>query len=40
MLQSYSRQDTLVLPEKQRYRSVGQDQKPRDETMQLWSSNP
>ena len=37
--QSYSNQDNMVLAQKQKYRSMEQDRKPRDKPMQLWSTN-
>ena len=39
ILQSYSNQDSMVLAQKQKYRSVEQDRKPRDKPMYLWSIN-
>ena len=36
-LQSYSNQDSIVLPQKQKYRSMEQDRKPRDKPMHIWS---
>ena len=39
ILQSYSNQDNMVLAQKQKYRSVEQDRKPRDKPMHLWSIN-
>ena len=33
LLQSYSNQDRMVLAQKQKYRSVEQDRKPRDKSM-------
>ena len=39
ILQSYSNQDNVVLAQKQKYRSVEQDRKPRDKPMHLWSTN-
>ena len=36
-LQSYSHQDSMVLAQKQKYRSVQQDRKPRDKPMHIWS---
>ena len=38
MLQSYSNLDSIVLAQKQKYRSVEQDRKPRDKPMHIWSS--
>ena len=38
-LQSYySNQDNMVLAQKQKYRSMEQDRKPRDKPMHIWSS--
>ena len=37
ILQSYSNQDSMVLTEKQKYRSMEQDRKPRDKPMHIWS---
>ena len=34
ILQSYSNQDSMVLTQKQKYRSMEQDRKPRDKPMQ------
>ena len=39
ILQSYSNQDNIVLAQKQKYRSVEQDRKPRDKPTHLWSTN-
>ena len=39
VLQSYSNQDSMVLAQKQKYRSVVQDRKPRDKPMHIWSPN-
>ena len=36
-LQCYSHQDSMVLPQKQKYRSMEQDRKPRDKSMHIWS---
>ena len=38
VLQSYSHQDSMVLAQKQKYRSVEQDRKHRDKPMHIWSS--
>ena len=38
-LQSYSNRKSMVLAQKQMYRSVKQDRKPRDKPMYLWSPN-
>ena len=39
ILQSYSNQDNMVLAQKQKYRSMEQDRKPRDKPTHLWSTN-
>ena len=39
ILQSYSNGDNMVLAQKQKYRSMEQDRKPRDKSMHLWSTN-
>ena len=36
ILQSYSHQDSRVLAQKQKYRPMEQDRKPRNEPMHLW----
>ena len=36
ILKSYSNQDNKVLAQKQRYRSMEQDRKPRDKPTHLW----
>ena len=36
ILQSYSHQDSMVLAQKQKYRPMEQDRKPRDKPMHLW----
>ena len=36
ILQSYSYQDSMVLAQKQKYRSAEQDRKPRNKLMHLW----
>ena len=36
ILQSYSNQDSMVLAQKQKYRSMEQDRKPRDKPMHIW----
>ena len=36
ILQSYSNQDNMVLAQKQKYRSMEQDRKPRNKLMHLW----
>ena len=36
MLQSYSPQDSMVLAQKQKYRPMEQDRKPRNKPMHLW----
>ena len=35
LLQSYSHQDSMVLAQRQKYRSVEQNRKPRDKSTQL-----
>ena len=37
ILQSYSNQDSMVLAQKQKYRSMAQDRKPRDKPTHIWS---
>ena len=37
ILQRYSNQDSMVLAQKQKYRSVEQDRKPRDKPTHIWS---
>ena len=37
LLQSYSNQDNMVVAQKQKYRSMEQDRKPRDKPMYIWS---
>ena len=37
ILQSYSNQDSMVLLQKQKYRSMEQDSKPRDKPTHIWS---
>ena len=39
ILQSYSNQENMVLAQKQKYRSMEQDTKPRDKPTHLWSTN-
>ena len=39
LLQSYSNLDSMVLAQKQKYRSVEQDRKPRDKPTHVWSTN-
>ena len=36
ILQSYSNQNSMVLAQKEKYRSMGQDKKPRDKPMHIW----
>ena len=36
--QRYSNQESMVLAQKQKYRSMEQDRKPRDKSMHIWSS--
>ena len=37
--QSYSNQDTMVLAQKQKYRSMVQNRMPRDKPMHMWAPN-
>ena len=37
ILQIYSNQDSMVLAQKQKFRSMGQDRKPRDKPTHIWS---
>ena len=37
ILQSYTNQDSLVLAQKQKYRSMEQERKPRDKPTHIWS---
>ena len=37
ILQSYSNQDSMVLAQKQKYRAMEQDRKPRDKPTHIWS---
>ena len=37
ILQSYSNQESMVLAQKQKYRSMEQDRKPRDKPTHIWS---
>ena len=39
ILQSHSNQDSMVLAQKQKYRSRELDRKPRDKPTHLWSTN-
>ena len=39
ILQSYSNQDSMLLTQKQNYRSMQQDRKPRNKPTQLWPIN-
>ena len=39
ILQSYSNQDRMILAQKQKYRSMEQDRKPRDKPTHIWSPN-
>ena len=39
ILQSYSHQNSMVLAQKQKYKSMEQDRKPRNKPMHLWSIN-
>ena len=38
-LENYSNQGSMLLAENQKYRSMGQNRKPRDKRMHLWSPN-
>ena len=38
ILQSYSHQDSMILMQKQKYRPMEQDRKPRNKNMHLWIS--
>ena len=40
VLQSYNHENSMILAEKQKYRSMEQDRKSRNEPMYLWSTNP
>ena len=37
MLQSYNHQDNMVLAQRQKYRSMEQNRKPRDKSTHLWT---
>ena len=37
ILQSYSNQGSMILAQKQKYRSMEQDRKPRDKPTHVWS---
>ena len=37
ILQSYGNQDSMVLAQRQKYRSMVQDRMPRDKPMHIWS---
>ena len=37
ILQSHSHQDSMVLGQRQKYRSMEQNRKPRDKSMHLWT---
>ena len=37
ILQSYSNEDSMVLAQKQKHRSMEQDRKPRDKPTHIWS---
>ena len=39
ILQSYSNQDSMVLAQKQKYRSMEWDRNPRDKPTHIWSTN-
>ena len=36
ILQSYRHQDSMVVAQKQKYRPMGEDRKPRNKPMHLW----
>ena len=38
LLQSHSHQDSMVLAQRQKYRSMEQDRKPRDKSTHLWTT--
>ena len=38
LLQSHSHQDSMVLAQRQKYRSMEQNRKPRDKSMHLWTA--
>ena len=37
LIQSHSHQDSMVLAQRQKYRSMEQNRKPRDKSMHLWT---
>ena len=37
ILQSYSNQDSMILTQREKYRSMEQNRKPRDKSMRLWT---
>ena len=37
LLQSHSHQDSIILAQRQKYRSMEQNRKPRDKSMYLWT---
>jgi len=39
LLQSHSHQDSMVLAQRQKYRPMEQNRKPRDKSMHLWTSH-
>ena len=39
ILQSYSHQNNIVLAQKQKYRLIERNRKPRNKSKQLWSTN-
>ena len=39
ILQRYRNQDSMVVAQKQKHRSMEQDRKPRDQSTHLWSTN-
>ena len=40
LLQNYTHQDSIVLAQRQKYRSMEQNRKPRDKSMHLWTPYP
>ena len=37
ILQNYSHQESMILAQRQKYRSMEQNRKPRDKSMHLWT---
>ena len=37
LLQSHSHQDSMVFPQRQKYRSMEQNRKPRDKSTHMWT---